>query len=109
MQEALTILQALGHELGLSAEITGIITYIRQYDRLAGGLTGVGTILNWLETAANDLSALANVFPPSTQTAAHFRYEAGRMRSYIGRLRALGVLPASLPSTHDPPADVEQG
>jgi hypothetical protein len=105
MQAVLTMLTEFGYEFGLSAEIAHMITHIRHYERLTGECSGVGTILDWMETAVKDLSELANVFHPSSQTAEHFRYEAARLRSYVGRLRALGFLPVSPLSIHEPPAD----
>jgi hypothetical protein len=101
MQEVLTMLT----EFGLSAEIAHMITHIRHYERLTGECSGVGTILDWMESAVKDLSELANVFHPSSQTAEHFRHEAARLRSYAGRLPALGFLPVSPLSIHELPAD----
>jgi hypothetical protein len=106
MQEALTILHEMGHEFGLGAEIARLITLMRQYERLNGELTGVALILDWLESAVTGLSALADVFHPTSQTAAHFRHEAGRLRAYVDRLRTLGFFSTRPQSIHEPLAGV---
>ena len=106
MQEALTILQEFGHDFGISAEIAHIITLIRQYARLTGELSGVGMVLHWMESAVGDVLALSAAFRASSQTAVTLHHDANRLRSYVDRLRALGFLPTSPLSIHEPPADV---
>jgi hypothetical protein len=106
MEEALTILIEVGNEFGVSAEIAHIIiTLVRQYARLTGEGSGVGVVLHWMESAVSDLVALSAVFHASSQTAVTLHHDANRLRSYVGRLRALGFLPTSPVAIHEPPAD----
>jgi hypothetical protein len=106
MEEAITILEAVGREFDLGAELRHMTTHSRLAERLTGEIPSVGLILNWMETAVNDLVELADVFYPSSQTAAHFRHRAIRMRTYVDRLRALGFLPTDPLSIHEPAADM---
>ena len=93
MQEALTILQEFGHDFGLSADIVHIIRLIRQYERLTGEVSGTGIVLHWMEAAASDFFNLSNTFPASSQTSEDLQSYASRILSYIGRLRAIGIVP----------------
>jgi hypothetical protein len=93
MQEALTILQAFGHDFGVSAEIVHIIRLIRQYERLTGEVSGMGIVLHWLEAAASDFVNLSNTFPTSSQTSEDLQNSAMRILSYVSQLRAVGIVP----------------
>ena len=106
MQEALTIRQEFGHDFGLSAEIVHIIRLIRQYERLTGECSGVGVVLHWMESAVSNVLALSDAFHASSQTTVTLHHDANRLRAYVDRLRALGFLPTSPLSLHEPPADV---
>ena len=106
MREVLTILTELGQEFGISAELTGLMPDIRPYERLTGERSHMGTIRTWMETAVTDLADLATVFHPTSQTAAHVREEAVRLRSYVDRLRGLGFLSTNPLVIHEPPAGV---
>jgi hypothetical protein len=105
MQEALRILQEVGYDFGVSAEIAHIITLIRQYERLTGECSGVGVVLHWMESAVSDVLSLSATFRATSQTAVALQQDAIRLRSYVDRLRALGFLPTSPLSIHEPPAD----
>jgi hypothetical protein len=106
MQEPLTIIQAFGRDFGVSAEIAHLIPLIRQYERLTGKLSGVGVVLHWMESAVRDLLNFAAAFSDSSQTAVALHQDAIRLRSYVGRLRALGFLPTNPLSIHEPAADM---
>jgi hypothetical protein len=106
MQEALTILTEVGNDFGVSAEIAHIIMLIRHYERLTGELSGVGVVLHWMESAVSDVLALSAAFSASSQTAVALQRDATGLRSYVGRLRALGFLPTNPLSIHEPAADM---
>ena len=101
----MTILQEIGHDFGLSAEIARIITLIRQYERLTGECSGVGVVLLWMESAVSDMLALSAAFQALSQTAVTLHHDANRLRSYVDRLRA-GFFPTNPVSSHEPPTDV---
>jgi hypothetical protein len=103
MEEAIAILDEVGREFEVSAELRQLIRHSRLVERLTREGSGMGTVLAWMESAADDLSALANVFNPSSQTAAHFRARADCMRAYSNRLRAVGVVPTNPKASYGPP------
>lgn len=108
MQEALTILTEIGDEFGLGAEISHTIALIQRYERLTGDGAGVGIVLDWMESAVSDVLALSAAFRASSQTAVTLHQDAIRLRSYVGRLRALGFHPTNPRSIHEPAADLGQ-
>jgi hypothetical protein len=108
MEEAMTILEEVGREFGLGAELRQLMRHCRLVERLTGEGSGIGLVVDWLEAAANDLSALANGFSPASETALYFRNRADRMRAYSHQLRALGVVPMSPRLSHESPVEVSQ-
>src|SRR5262245_6715792 len=93
MQEALKILEAFGREFWVSAEVASLISLMRQYARLTGRCSGVGMVLDTMESAVGDLLARAATFQPESPTAGLFHRKAIRLGAYIDGLRALGCHP----------------
>ena len=93
MQEACKILQDFGIEFHLCAEIVQVIKNIRQYERLTGEFSSVGIVLHWMESAVSGFLDLSNAFPASSQTSEALKNSAIRIMVYVGRLRAIGIVP----------------